>query len=146
MKTQCQNCKHLLDVPDIYINRTIKCIECKQSFKVAPYCDDPAVEIDPNTPAHVEELPDSNQPKEIIKTPGDIWYSITMIVAMFGVMGIIATFIMGNVAEGLIIIVSTVISCLSASAVGGVLNRLERIAHHTEHLRKELDNNPIDHV
>jgi hypothetical protein len=86
----------------------------------------------------VTDLPDPQA--EIIKTPGQVWYFLGILFGVLGFIGTIAANIAGQPDVGGYLIGSAAVFCLVACTIGGVLNRLERIAHHTEMLRREIGN------
>ena len=109
---------------------SIDSLNCKTSFEAAPYLDSAAGKILQKT----HERPQIPQPAEKIASPGRIWHIIG---ALIGIPGIIVGSI--HIPEvGLSTIIAVLLVWLLATAIGGVLNRLERIAHHTEKLREEL--------
>ena len=128
MKTQCTNCKRLFDIQDSYKNRTVKCSECKQPFEAIPCPDIVTNKTPPGT------KPKSPKPqKEYIDNPGIghcIWG------ALLGIGGILA----GLISENGIIAFMGLFYLMLSSGIGGLLNRAERIAHHTERMREESKN------
>lgn len=134
MKTKCPNCSQLWNIEAGEQDQTIECFYCKSQFNAAPY----SVPV-PNEPPDIPFQPSQTaQPVEEIGTPGMIWY---LLGTLIGIIGIISGLFQIN-RGGLAIIISAVMFWLIASAVGGVLNRLERIAHHTEKLseRRKINN------
>lgn len=130
MKTQCPECKQLWNIEAGEQGQTIVCFYCKATFAAAPYLgaapqEPPAIPFQPSQ---------TTQPYEEIGCPGLIWYVIGAAGGLFGIiMGLV------EARRSLSILISAVMFWLICSAIGGVLNRLERIAHHTEKMRDEIN-------
>ena len=130
MQTKCPNCSKLQIVPDQYAGRTLKCGGCKQAFE-AVFFIDPLEVITPAKPP-VEYWP--QRQAEHVDTPG---FAFKFFGCIFGIIGILG----GIAAESGPIAFFGLSFLLFFCAIGAVLSRLERIAHHLERLRSEQKEN-----
>ena len=129
MKTRCPHCNAINDIPNHYADKKIKCPSCTKTFTAACYLEE-IVKKTPNNPPRKE--------KERIGWPG-------MACQIFGVLCLIYGFVSIEInamaysasdrtdwgfGRGLL-------ACMFFIALGMIINRLERIAHHLEHHRRE---------
>lgn len=130
METQRPDCEQSWNIDAEEKDYSIDCLTCNSRFKAAPYLDSTTGEILQKTHDRLQTPPAA----EKVASPGRIWHIIG---ALIGIPGIIAgSFHIPEV--GLSTVALVLLVWLLATAIGGVLNRLERIAHHTEKLREEL--------
>lgn len=130
MKTQCPKCGQVWNIEADEQDQSIECFYCKTKFKAALYSGNESIEVPPVP----YQPPKPKESVEFIQCPGGIWYFLGAVV---GIIGIIAGLAQIN-RGGLATLISAAFFWLIATAIGGVLNRLERIAYHTEKLREEV--------
>lgn len=117
MKTKCPQCSRTFTIPDAYENRTLKCPDCKVPYEAVPY-----------EPVKPKRLPVLKPTAETIDSPGMIFHVLTAFCIVIGLLAMAS-----DPSAG----VSLLLGGLFLSAIGGILNRLERIAHHLERMRSE---------
>lgn len=133
MKTQCPSCGQLWNIESDEQDQSMECFSCKTKFNAAPYSGPVPKEPPPIPfkPSQTTQPYQTTQPCEEISCPGGIWYFLGGTVGIFGILG-------GLLGEEIGVIIAAAMFWLVATAVGGVLNRLERIAHHTEKICEEI--------
>ena len=130
MKTQCPKCKQIWYIESNEVDQSMECFYCKSKFDAAPYTGPVPKESPPAKP----KPSGPEEPVEYIDSPGGVWYFVGAVVGVLGIFFGLLEIEQG----GLPVILSAAMFWLVATAVGGVLNRLERIAYHTEKLHIEM--------
>ena len=153
MITQCQNCKKLLNIPDAYERKIIKCPSCKRPFQAIPEIEKPLKQtelpatltpqsnatqfplpsesVKLETPLSEPSIPQDIRPRE----PGIIYATLGFIFGLVYSIVNISSLLDGfeiNLRLCVLFVLSGAFIWFCFYTVGFIINQLERIAFYAE--------------